>query len=138
LSPNFSGMVARWYIFKPKIPIGVNFGGSCNIICWYILWSILRPFGIFYNHLVYFVVIWYIFPHFCMSYKEKSGNPVLRSMYPMGGYRDVADVAFCFMPGVLHQSMVLVSLAPHLKKHLLFTTINVIQFKLQITTWKIF
>jgi hypothetical protein len=26
------------------------------------LWSILQPFYIFYGHLVYFVVIWYIFP----------------------------------------------------------------------------
>jgi hypothetical protein len=25
---------------------------------------ILRPNGIFYGHLVHFVVIWYIFPHF--------------------------------------------------------------------------
>jgi hypothetical protein len=26
------------------------------------IWSILRPFGIFNGRLVYFVVIWYIFP----------------------------------------------------------------------------
>jgi hypothetical protein len=26
------------------------------------IWSILQPFDIFYGHLVYFVVIWYIFP----------------------------------------------------------------------------
>jgi hypothetical protein len=26
-------MVARWNIFKPKIPIWVNFGGSCNGRC---------------------------------------------------------------------------------------------------------
>jgi hypothetical protein len=31
--------------------------------------------GIFYGHLVYFMVIWYIFPCFGMLYKEKSGNP---------------------------------------------------------------
>jgi hypothetical protein len=46
--------------------------------------------GIFYGHLVYFtvnlvyfvanwyayfLVIWYIFPHFGMLYQEKSGNP---------------------------------------------------------------
>jgi hypothetical protein len=48
--------VARWYIFKPKIPIWGNFGGPWNIQCWYILW----PFGKFYNHLVYFMAIWYI------------------------------------------------------------------------------
>jgi hypothetical protein len=28
------------------------------------IWSILRPLEIFYGHLVYFVVIWYIFPRF--------------------------------------------------------------------------
>jgi hypothetical protein len=31
------------YIIKPKIPIWVNFGGSCDGRCWYILWS----FGLF-------------------------------------------------------------------------------------------
>jgi hypothetical protein len=46
--------VARWYIFKPKLPIWVNFGGSCNGRCLYTLW----PFGIFYGHLVYFTAIW--------------------------------------------------------------------------------
>jgi hypothetical protein len=34
---------ARWYIFKPKVPMFVNFGGPYNEKCWYILWS----FGIF-------------------------------------------------------------------------------------------
>jgi hypothetical protein len=29
--------VARWHIFKQKIPILVSFGGSCNGRCWYIL-----------------------------------------------------------------------------------------------------
>jgi hypothetical protein len=44
--------------FKTKNPIWVNFGGTCNGRCWYIL----RPFGLFYGHLVYFMVIWCIFP----------------------------------------------------------------------------
>jgi hypothetical protein len=39
--------VARWFVFKPKIPILVKLGGSWNRKC-YILW----PFGIFYGHLV--------------------------------------------------------------------------------------
>jgi hypothetical protein len=39
--------------------------------------SILRLHGIFYGHLVNFVVIWYIFPRFGMLYREKSGNPVV-------------------------------------------------------------
>jgi hypothetical protein len=48
--------VARWHIFKPKIPIWVNFGGSRKGRCWYILW----PIGLFYVHLVYSVSIWYM------------------------------------------------------------------------------
>jgi hypothetical protein len=52
---------------KPKIPIWVNFGGSCKL-----QWKILvyGQFGNFSGHFVYFmalwfmyfVVIWYIFP----------------------------------------------------------------------------
>jgi hypothetical protein len=41
--------VARWYIFKPKIQFWIIFGGSCNVIIWYILWI----FGIFYGHFLY-------------------------------------------------------------------------------------
>jgi hypothetical protein len=59
-----------------KVPIWVNFGGSCteNLGTF---WSILLPLEIFYGHLVYFVVIWYIFPRFGILYQEKSGNPGL-------------------------------------------------------------
>jgi hypothetical protein len=39
------------------------------------IWSILRPFYIFRGNLVYFVVIWYIFPGFGLLYQEKSGTP---------------------------------------------------------------
>jgi hypothetical protein len=39
------------------------------------IWPILRPLEIFYCHLVYFVVIWYIFLHFGILHQEKSGNP---------------------------------------------------------------
>jgi hypothetical protein len=45
-----------------------NFGKFWRVLQWKILryfmtvWSILRPLEIFYGHLVYFVVIWYIFP----------------------------------------------------------------------------
>jgi hypothetical protein len=35
--------VARWFVFKPKIQIWVNFGGSAIGRCWYILWT-LGPF----------------------------------------------------------------------------------------------
>jgi hypothetical protein len=40
----------------PKFPIGENFGRSCVGKCW----CILRPFGVFYGHLVYFTAIWCI------------------------------------------------------------------------------
>jgi hypothetical protein len=46
--------VARWYFFKPKLPIWVNFGGPKNEKCCYIL----CPYGIYYFHLVYSMVIW--------------------------------------------------------------------------------
>jgi hypothetical protein len=52
--------VARWYLFKPKIPIWVTFGRSCNGSCWYILWS----FGRFTVYSVYFMVIYYFCAHF--------------------------------------------------------------------------
>jgi hypothetical protein len=82
--PVTSGLprVARWFLFKPKIPIWVNFGGSCNGRCWHVYgywvhFTVLRSFVIFYGHLVYFVVIWYIFPRFGSLNQEKSGNPGL-------------------------------------------------------------
>jgi hypothetical protein len=69
--------VARWYIFKPKIPILVNFVGSCNGRWWYIL----RPFGLSYGHLLFFWPFGKFyghlvhFPRFGILYQEKSGNP---------------------------------------------------------------
>jgi hypothetical protein len=41
---------------------------------WYILW----PWGLFYDHLVYFVAICY--SRFGMLYQEKSGNPAWKPM----------------------------------------------------------
>jgi hypothetical protein len=43
------------------------------------IWSILLPLENFYGHLVYFVVVWYIFPRFGILYQEKSGNPDFRA-----------------------------------------------------------
>jgi hypothetical protein len=42
-------------------------------------WAYLRPCDTFYGLLVYFVIIWYIFPRFGTLYREKSGNPDGRS-----------------------------------------------------------
>jgi hypothetical protein len=72
-------MVARWFVIKPKIQIWVNFVGSWNGMCWYILWTlgpfyglcyILWTFGIVHFNLVYFSC-------FGILYQEKSGNPAL-------------------------------------------------------------
>jgi hypothetical protein len=38
-------------------------------------WNILRKFWVFYDHLVHFVFIWYIFFGFGIMHQEKSGNP---------------------------------------------------------------
>jgi hypothetical protein len=44
-----TGRFARWYIFKPKIPIWVNLAGLA-----------MEDAGIFFEHLVYFTSNWYI------------------------------------------------------------------------------
>jgi hypothetical protein len=54
------GRVARWFVFKPKIPILVNLGGFCNGKTWYIF----RPIGLFYGRWKYFMAIWYILWYF--------------------------------------------------------------------------
>jgi hypothetical protein len=45
------------------------------LICIMVIWNILRPFSIFYVHLVYFIVNWYMLSRFGILYQEKSGNP---------------------------------------------------------------
>jgi hypothetical protein len=77
----FFTRVVGWYIFKPKIPIWINFGGPCNGRCLYILWT----FGIFSAiWYTYFTAIWNIwlqfgnFSPFGMLHQEKSGNPDFR------------------------------------------------------------
>jgi hypothetical protein len=46
--------VARWFIFKPKIPIWLHLRGPWN--------------GKFYDHLDYFMAFWYILWHFDIFY----------------------------------------------------------------------
>jgi hypothetical protein len=66
------------FCFQTKNP---NLGKFWRVLQWKILvdvmiiWSILLPMETFYGHLVDFVVIWYIFPHFGILYQGKSGNP---------------------------------------------------------------
>jgi hypothetical protein len=92
---------ARWYIFQPKIPIWVNFGGSCNGRCWYILW----PFGMFYGILLYFTAIWYTLWPFGIFYGHWvyfhrfgmfvliSGNPDCQSSHQL-----ISSVIHLFPP----------------------------------------
>jgi hypothetical protein len=47
---------------------------------WYILWT----FGMFYGHLVYLMDIWSILWMFGMLFQEKSGNPVDEVELPRG------------------------------------------------------
>jgi hypothetical protein len=57
--------VARWFVFIP----GISIWGNCwrvlhtmeEVGIFYGLGSILRPFGIFCDQLVYFMDIWYIY-----------------------------------------------------------------------------
>jgi hypothetical protein len=39
------------------------------------IWNIVQTFGIFYDYLVHFVFIWYIFSGFGIMHQGKSGNP---------------------------------------------------------------
>jgi hypothetical protein len=55
-SPAHDYRVARWFVFKPKIPILGKFWRAQSKRCWYILLT----FGIFYGHLGYFMTICYI------------------------------------------------------------------------------
>jgi hypothetical protein len=56
--------VARWYIFKQKIPIWAYIGGPWNGKCWYFygIWNNESPFGTFCGHLVYIFPFWYVLP----------------------------------------------------------------------------
>jgi hypothetical protein len=84
LCNTFTDRVARWFVFDPKIPILVKFGGFWNKKCSYILWS----FGIFYVYLVKSMAFWYslwsfdIFLRFGMFGPRKIWQPC--SPMPIG------------------------------------------------------
>jgi hypothetical protein len=50
------GRVARWYIFKPKIPFRVNFGGSRYGRYWYIFGHLVNFMAIYW---IVHIAIWY-------------------------------------------------------------------------------
>jgi hypothetical protein len=43
-----------------------------------VIWNILQTFGIFYDHLVHFVLIWYIFPVLVSCNKKNLAPLVFR------------------------------------------------------------
>jgi hypothetical protein len=66
--------VARWFVFNPKKPFWVNFGGpyldwKMFIHIFMFIWNILWRFGKFYEP----------FSGFGIMYQEKSGNPDCQS-----------------------------------------------------------
>jgi hypothetical protein len=61
-----------------KIQIWVNLGGPWNVgIFWGPFCLFYGYYGIDYDHLVHFVVMWYIFSCFGILYRERSGNHVM-------------------------------------------------------------
>jgi hypothetical protein len=50
------------FFSNKKIPIWVNFGGAEIGKYLMAIWNLSQPFGKFNDHLVHFVLIWYIFP----------------------------------------------------------------------------
>jgi hypothetical protein len=65
--------VARWFIFKPKFPIGLNFGGPL-LVYFMTIWKILCPFGIIYGRLIVCGPLVY-FPQFGMFGQRKIWQP---------------------------------------------------------------
>jgi hypothetical protein len=84
VSKQFGGSVAQgcqMVCFQTKNPdLGKFFRVlQCKILVNFLtIWSILRPLQIFYGHMLYFVVIWYISPRFGILYQEKIWQPWLR------------------------------------------------------------
>jgi hypothetical protein len=69
--PTEESWVARWFVFKPKIPIWTNLGGSCYVKSWYFILplgyftaigNILWTFDIICGNLVYFSPFWFFGP----------------------------------------------------------------------------
>jgi hypothetical protein len=64
--------------FQTKNPNLGKFGSALYwkfFIYFMAICNILRTLVLFYDHLVHFVFIWYIFSGFGIMYQEKYGNP---------------------------------------------------------------
>jgi hypothetical protein len=77
--------------FQTKMPIWVNFGGSCRWRCWYVgfmaVWSFSRQLRIFYGHSVYFMVIGYIFTRFGTYVVSRYNMATLKQTTEILGWR---------------------------------------------------
>jgi hypothetical protein len=95
LGETLTTRVARWFSFKPKIPIWVNFG-CCDRRCWYtyfmVIWSISWPSGIFYDFVVYFKVIWYILPALVSCSKKN-----LATLAKKKNFRENIETTFFYL-----------------------------------------
>jgi hypothetical protein len=69
--------VARWFTFRPNIPIWVFLGAFERkmLVYFMTIWSSKRPFLIFCGHLVKLVVIWLNFSRFGMFGPRKIWQP---------------------------------------------------------------
>jgi hypothetical protein len=72
------------FIYKPKIPIWVNFGGPYlywkMLMCFMAIWNILRTFEICYGHFVIFLFIWYIFSVFVSCTRKNLATVAMASL----------------------------------------------------------
>jgi hypothetical protein len=75
LKKQVSIRVARWFIFKPNLGKFRRALDGKMLIYWTAIWNILQLFGIFSDHLVHFVFIWYIFSGFGIMYQRKIWQP---------------------------------------------------------------
>jgi hypothetical protein len=69
---------ARWFSFKPKIPIWVKSWRALDrkMLSYFMtIKNVLLPFGITFGRLVLSVVIWYIFSRFGMFGPRKIWQP---------------------------------------------------------------
>jgi hypothetical protein len=75
------------FFSNTKVPIWVNFGGPEIEKCCYMyimaVRNILQSFGIFYDHLVHFVFMWYIFSSLGITCTKKN----LATLVPAGSIR---------------------------------------------------
>jgi hypothetical protein len=76
--------------FQTKIPIWINVRGSYNErwgVYFMAIWSILLQFGILCGHMVYFMVLWYIFPVLVYYTKKNLATLLISRLVPI--------LAFC-------------------------------------------